>query len=110
MADRSPQNLGETLLTPTYYPATAGAGDRVQPGAILHIKNANAAALTITFVTPGTVDVDLAIADRTRGPIGAGTDAFITVPKDPAYRDVDRLVQITWSVTSSVTFATMSKA
>lgn len=110
MADRNPQTLAETILQPTYYPATSGAGDRVQPGSMLHIKNGNASAVTITFVTPGTVDGDLAIADRTRGPLAAGADGFIVVPRDPAYRDVDKLVQVTWSVTATVTFAVMSKA
>ncbi len=107
MADRSPQVFTETVLNATYYSASAG-GDRVHPGVVLHIKNANAAPCVLTMVTPGTVDGDLAIADRTRT-ITNGTEGFIVVPKSAAYRDVDNMVALTWSVTSSVTFAVLSR-
>lgn len=108
MADRTAQTLTETVLTATYYAATAGGtGDRVRPGSILHVKNANAAPTILTMVTPATVDGDLAVADRTRT-VTNGTEGFIVVPKNPAYQDADRLVQITWSVTATVTFAVLS--
>jgi hypothetical protein len=108
MADRMPQTISETVLQATYHAPSGGAGDRVRPGSVLHVKNANAASVVITMVTPGTVDADLAIADRTRT-VTNGTEAFLTVPKDRAYRDADGLVQLTWSVTSSVTFASLSR-
>jgi hypothetical protein len=108
MADRSPQTFTETVLQPTYHAASSGGGDRVRPGNILHIKNANAAPVTVTFVTPGTIDTDLAVADRTRGPIANGADGFLVVPRDQAYRDADGMVQVTWSVNASVTFAVLS--
>jgi hypothetical protein len=67
MADRSPQTISTTPLVATYVaPTSGGTGDRVSPGVTLHVKNANAATVTITMVTPGTVDTDLAVADRTR--------------------------------------------
>jgi hypothetical protein len=107
MADRSPQSIGETVLVATYYAAGAG-GDRVHPGDVLHIKNANASPTVLTMVTPGTVDGDLSIQDRTRT-IANGTEAFLTVPRSQAYRDVDGMVALTWSVTATVTFAVLSR-
>lgn len=107
MADRSPQAFTETVLQPTYHAASAG-GDRVRPGVVLHIKNANAASTVLTMVTPATVDGDLAVADRTRTVVN-GTEAFLAVPKDQAYRDGDGMVALSWSVTASVTFAVLSR-
>jgi hypothetical protein len=107
MADRSPQVFTETVLNATYHSASAG-GDRVNPGVVLHIKNANAAPCVLTMVTPGVADGDLAIADRTRT-VTNGTEAFLVVPKNQVYRDVDNMVALTWSVTSSVTFAVLSR-
>jgi hypothetical protein len=108
MADRSPQTISTTPLVATYNAATSGGtGDRVPPGVTLHVKNANAATVTITMVTPGTVDTDLAVADRTRT-VTNGTEAFLKIPTNAAYHDVDGMVQMTWSVTSSVTFAVLT--
>lgn len=107
MADRNAQSFTETVLQATYYAASAG-GDRVRPGAVLHIKNGNAASTVLTMVTPATVDGDLAVADRTRT-ITNGTEVFLAVPKDQAYRDADGMVALTWSVTASVTFAVLSR-
>lgn len=107
MADRSPQAFSESPLQATYYAASPG-GDRARAGNVLHIKNANVAATVLTMATPATVDVDLAVADRTRS-IGAGTEVFLVVPKDQAYRDADNMVGLGWSVTSSVTFAVLSR-
>lgn len=109
MADRSPQTFTETLLQPTYYAASGGGGDRVRPGVVLHIKNANAASTVLTMATPATVDGDLAVADRTYT-ITAGTQPFLVVPKDHAYRDVDGMVSLSWSVTATVTFAVLSRS
>lgn len=106
MADRSPQVFSEQKLTATYYTASAG-GDRVRPGQILHIKNANAAPTVLTFVTPGTVDGDLAVADRTNS-ITNSTEVFIKTPRNQAFRDADGMVPLSWSVTASVTFAVLS--
>jgi hypothetical protein len=106
MADRNPQQLSEVVLAPTYY-AASGGGDRFLPGSVLHVKNGNASPAVITFVTPGTVDGDLAIADRTRT-VTNGTEGFLAVPRDRAYRDADGRVAATYSVTSTVTLAVLS--
>lgn len=108
MADRSPQAFTETVLQPTYYAASGGGGDRVRPGVVLHIKNANAASTVLTMATPAVADGDLAIADRTRTIVN-GTEAFLAVPKDHVYRDIDGMVGLTWSVTTTVTFAVLSR-
>lgn len=108
MADRAAQAFTETVLQPTYHAASSGGGDRVRPGNVLHVKNGNGAGVTLTFVTPGVADGDLAIADRSRGPIAAGAEGFVKVPRDQNYRDADGMVQVTWSVNTSVTFAVLS--
>jgi hypothetical protein len=108
MADRSPQNLTETPLLATYNAASAG-GDRVYPGSVLHVKNGNGSDTVLTLVTPAVVDNTLAVADRTYT-ITAGTQPFLVVPRNEAYRDADGLVAITWSVTASVTFAALSRS
>jgi hypothetical protein len=108
MADRSPQTFTETVTAATYH-AASGGGDRVRPGVVLHVKNANAAPTVLTMVTPATVDGDLAVADRTRTFPNA-TENFMVVPKDHAYRDGDGMVALSWSVTATVTFAVLSRS
>ena len=60
-------------------PATAG-GDDCQTGAgvVLVVKNADAASHTVTLATPGTLDGDLTISDRSV-PVAAGKIALIPV-------------------------------
>lgn len=108
MTDRSPQAFTETALVATYY-AAASTGDRVRPGSVLHIKNANVAATVLTMATPAVVDGDLAIADRTRS-IAATSEAFLAVPKGTEYRDADGMVGLAWSVTATVTYAVLSRS
>lgn len=45
--------------------AVAGDGDAVLPGTVLLINNASASVLTVTIVTGGTSDQQLAIGDFT---------------------------------------------
>lgn len=109
MATRAPEAASSSGLAATYY-AASGGGDRVPPGVLLHVKNAGGAGITLTLVTTSVVDGDLAVADRTTGSIPATTgERFVRVPTDPAYRDpADGLVGLTWSGTTSVTFAVLS--
>lgn len=108
MTVRAPEQATRGGIPGTYYAATAL--DSVPPGVLLHVKNANAAACIPTFVTPGVVDVDVPIGDPACNSIPATIGmAFIRVPTDRAYVDpADGLVDITWSVTPSVTFAVIS--
>jgi hypothetical protein len=109
MTTRSPEQATSAGINATYY-AASGGGDRVPPGVLLHVKNGNASPLTVTLVTAGVADGDLAIPDRACTAIAATTGmGFIRVPNTDVYRDpADGLVGITWSVTASVTFAVLT--
>lgn len=105
MATVATQNPTVGGTSPTVATASAG-GDKIQPGTRLHIHNGNAASTTVTIATPGTVD-GLAVADRTfTVPNGTFPTNFgvIDVPSDIYRNPSDGLVDITWSVTASVTF------
>ncbi len=100
-AQAVPQNSG---LTPTYNAAAAG-GDRVPAGngVLVVVKNASTAAVTVTLVTPGTVEGDLAIADRSYSvPASTGEVWF---PVGSNYRAADGLATINYSAVTSVTVA-----
>src|SRR5690242_6908500 len=86
--------------------ASAG-GDKVSPGARVHVANGGGSAITCTVTTPGTARGGLAIADAaivcTNGSGLAGVTAF-DVPADPYQSPSDGLVALSWSTTTSVTF------
>jgi hypothetical protein len=109
MATYAAQAIPKAGLNATYN-AAAGGGDRVPPGSILHVKNANGSALVVTLVTLDTADGDLVVTDRASSSITATTGmAFIAVPRVWPYVDpADGLVGISWSVSASVTFAVVS--
>lgn len=101
MATLAIQTIDNDGLTPAYVAASAG-GDKVVPGAgsYVHVKNGSGASITVTLVTPGSVD-GLAIADRAVA-VGAGAEAKIAVPnlyKDPT----DGLAALTYSAVTSLT-------
>jgi hypothetical protein len=108
MATYAAQAIPKAGLNATYN--AAAAADRVPPGSILHVKNANAAALTVGIVSISPADGDLVIPNRSETSIGATTGmAFISIPKGFPYLDpADGLVGITFSVQSSVTYAVIS--
>lgn len=109
MATRAPEQVSGAGIAGTYN-AASGGGDRVPPGVLLHVKNAGGTQCIPTFVTPGVIDGDLAIADRAGNPTPITNGAmFYRVPTDRNYVDpADGLVGITWSFTTSVTFAVLS--
>lgn len=106
MATYSAQKPGSTGLAATYN-AAAGGGDRVPPGSLLHVKNANASEVTLTLVTPLVHDGNLAVADRTVAVPPTTGERFVRVPDNTVYRASDGLVDITWSLVTSVTFAVL---
>lgn len=65
--------------------ATAG-GDDCQTGAgvLLLVTNGDAASHTVTLVTPGTIDGDLAVGDRA---VTVAAGASVAVPVTDRYRD-----------------------
>ena len=108
MATRATESVPTTGLAATYN-AASGGGDRVSPGAIVHVKNGNAAILTVTISTPLTLDGDLTVADRTFTVPATTGEKFVKIQNDTTYRDpTDGLVGLSWSVTSTVTFAVIA--
>lgn len=105
MSDRFSETVPSSGLAPTYHAAEVG-GDRVPPGALLHVDNGSGGSINVTLVTPSTVDTDLAIADRVVA-VPATSRRFIRVPKISAYQDVDGMVAVQWSAVTTVTFAVL---
>lgn len=104
MATVATQNVGTGGLAAVY--SAASASDKFTPGdgTALHVKNGGAGALTVTLVTPGTVDA-LAVADRAVT-VAAGTDQFISAPSTLyANRADGGLATVQFSPITSVTFA-----
>jgi hypothetical protein len=84
--------------------ATSG-GDDCQTGAglFLVVKNADASSHTVTLVTPGTVDGDLAIADRAVVVAAAKTEL---IPLTATYRNPSTgRANITYDAVTSVSVA-----
>lgn len=106
MATRDAEQTTSSVLQPTYHPADS-AGDRVEPGVLLHVRNASASSVDLTLVTPQVHDTDLAVDDRVNS-IAAGAEPFVRVPRSVVYIADDGLVDLTWSATSSVDFAVLT--
>lgn len=70
----------DNLLT-----AAAGGGDDCATGVgvLLIVKNGDASSHTVTLATPGTLDGDLAVADRT---ITVAAGASTVIPVTERYR------------------------
>lgn len=84
--------------------ATSG-GDDAQTGAgvVLVVKNADASSHTVTLVTPGTVDGDLAVTDRAIT-VAAGKTELI--PLTGTYRNPSTgRANITYDAVTSVSVA-----
>ena len=98
-----PQSNG---LAPVYA-AAAAAGDRVPAGdgILVIVKNTSAAAITVTLVTPGTLEGDLAIADRTY--TVAATTGERTFPVGLNYRAPDGLADLTYSAAAGLSLAVL---
>jgi hypothetical protein len=95
------QTIVNAGITPAYVPAAAG-GDKVipGPGSYVHVKNGGGSSVTVTLVTPGTVDGTLAVGDRAVV-VAAGAESKIAVGN--LYRDpADGLASITYSAVTTV--------
>lgn len=101
MTIRDPQVPSIAGITPTFH-AAAGGGDKVLPGSLLHIINADAAPTTLTIVTPGTA-YGQAIADAAIV-VAAGAKASVLIPSD-GYTGSDGYASLSWSNTTSITFS-----
>lgn len=104
MATLSAQVIAQTGTAITFA-AAAGGGDACPTGSDvkLLIKNGDASSHTATLVTPGTVDGDLAIADRA---VVVAAGATVAVPVTDRYRDpTTGLASITYDAVTSMTVA-----
>lgn len=100
----TPQRATSAGLAPAYEAANGlGNSFPLVAGRALHVKNASAAAVTVTVPTPGTVD-GLAIADRTIS-VAAGGDQLIGLGTNAAYRQPDGTALVDYSAVASVTVA-----
>lgn len=107
MTSYAPEAATSSGLAPTARTPNVGTGDRVPQGCLLMIKTTGTAT-TLGLVTAGTVDGDLAIADRSIVMPATG-DRFVRVPTLDAYRDpADGLVGLTWTSATGVTFYVVS--
>jgi hypothetical protein len=106
MAALSATRIATAGTSPTYVAASAG-GDTapVGGGLKLHVSNGSGSAVTVTLVTPGTLD-GLAIGDAALV-VPAGGHGF--VPLTPVYRDpITGRANITYSAVTSVNVAVLS--
>lgn len=104
MATLTTQVIGQAGTTITFANAT-GSGDQsaTGDGVMLLVKNGAGSSITVTLTTPGVVDGDLAIADRTFT-VAAGATGGI--PVTDRYRDpATGLATITYSSATTVTVA-----
>lgn len=106
MAALTAQRIAQSGTAPTYSAASSG-GDTapVGGGLKLHVVNGSGASVTVTVVTPGTLD-GLAIADAALS-VPAGGSGFI--PLTNVYRDpVTGRAAISYSATATVSVAVLS--
>lgn len=90
--------------TPPTFTAPA-ASETAQVGSTLIVKNASAAAITVTMVTPGNLPTGDAYPDRAYT-VAAGAEAWIPVLSE--YRNTAGVAAVTFSATASVTVASIS--
>jgi hypothetical protein len=105
MATLPTQVIGLTGTAITFDTAAASGGDKCVPGTDvkLLVKNGAGSSVTVTLGTPGTVDGDLAIADRTMVVAAGAMDGIRITDR---YRDpATGLASITYSSPTSVTVA-----
>lgn len=106
MALVNAQQIALAGLAAAYSAASAG-GDEFKPdeNIVLHVKNASAASINATIVTPGKVlsqDIgDIVVA------VPAAGERFIGPFPREHFRAADGNADITWSATASVTFAVL---
>lgn len=105
MATLDTQVIGQAGAAITFGNAAASGGDKCVPGdgVKLLVKNGSGSSITVTLTTPGAVDGDLAIADRTLA-VAAGVTSGI--PITDRYRDpATGLASIGYSSATTVTVA-----
>lgn len=99
MADLTADKVTSAGLVATLHNAASG-GDTFPFGAVVRVSNGGESEVTVTVVTPVTVD-GLAVDDRDI-PVAAGTAVYIR--PTVAYRDAEtKTVQLLYSDVTGVT-------
>lgn len=107
MANHAAQSVTRNGLNPTYSPAASGDTVDVGEHVVLHVKNAGGSPVTLTLTTPGNV-AGLAVADLAVT-IPAGGERFVGPVGADLFRDsADGKAHLSWSATTSVTFAVLA--
>lgn len=106
MATRDTQQVTRTGVAATYNAAASGDKFRPDERTLLHVVNVDSSSHTITIVTPGTVN-GLAIADLTVTVPGGGSRFIGSFPAGTFAAPADGLAAITWSATTSMTWAVL---
>lgn len=86
--------------------AAPAASDTVQVGTILIVKNGSGAGITVTMVTPGTLETGDAYPDKAYT-VNAGAEAWIPVLAE--YRNSAGVAAVTFSAVASVTAAAINR-
>jgi hypothetical protein len=98
------QTITSAGLAPTYEAANVdGNSFSLVQGRIFHVKNGSAAAVTVTFPTPQTVD-GLDVAERAVSVPAAG-ERFVSLGTAGAYRQTGGVAHVDYSAVTSVTVA-----
>ena len=101
MADRLAENVTSAGIEPTAHPASGG-GDTVPPDTVVRVMNGGESPITLTIVTPGTVD-GLDIADRTVT-VPAGEVRLVRPTRAAYMNPATGKVNLTWSSATNVSF------
>lgn len=109
MALLTPQTVTKTGTTPAYAAANSSDTIATANGALqfLHVKNANASALTVTLVDAGTTPAGSAASNPTVT-VPANTGDKMIGPLPNSLAAATGLITVQYSVTSSVTAALIS--
>lgn len=106
MATVATEDITRAGVEPTLNPASAG-GDEFTPGnhTFVLVRNASGSSVTATIPTTATSD-DMAVADITVA-VPAGEDRVIGPLPHRLVAGSNGLGDITWSATTSVSFAVL---
>jgi hypothetical protein len=104
----STQAIPTTGVAPSLS-AAAGGGDTAVPGTnvFLYVNNGGGSPITVTLVTPETVDSDLAVGDR-EVTVTNGTAKFIKLDSNYYRNPSTGLANITYSGVTTVTVGVFS--
>lgn len=97
------QSITSTGVTSAYEPANVlGNSLAYVRGRFIEIKNGSGSTITVTVQTPGSIDGNLAIPDRTFT-VAAGADGKWAAGDGNAYRQTDGSIFVDYSAVTSVT-------